>query len=203
MAGSLLLSSMGMIGTLIGSGLTGFLSIRSERAKQQALEQQEERQSRRQQRLQEMDLRLEHHRWRREHRKMTYQEFAEKSQLARIAALDHHRSCLPDAPEAGHAEEIRLRGRKTYRDALMASYAVELQGPEEVAARASDCISSLRDMLNCAEEHESRSTSGPLDQEDVAEMDEQISACFNDTQRRLQLFIRAGRAALDRPMPSN
>lgn len=201
MVGSLLLSLMGMLGTLIGSGLTGFLAIRSERAKHQALEQQEERRSRHQERLQELDLHLEHHRWRREHRKMTYQEFAERSQLARIAALDYHRSCLPADSGAGHVGESRLRGRAAYRDALMASYAVELQGPDEVAALAYDCVSSLRDMLNCAEGHEARSTSTSLDEADVAEMDEQISACFDEAHRRLQLFIRAGRSALDRPMP--
>ncbi|MET7703532.1 hypothetical protein [Streptomyces sp. NPDC005485] len=134
---------------------------------------------------------------------MIYQEFAEKSQMARIAALDHHRSCLPDASESEHVGEIRLLGRNAYRNALMTSYAVELQGPEEVAARANECISSLRDLLNCAEEHEARSTSGVLTPEDVAEMDEQISARFNEAQRKLQLFIRAGCAALDRPMPPN
>ncbi|MCI3270081.1 hypothetical protein [Streptomyces cylindrosporus] len=201
MAGSLLLSLMGMVGTLIGSSLTAFITSRSERAKQRALEQQEERQSRRQERLQELDLRLEQHRWRREHRKLIYQEFAEKSQLARIAALDHHRSCLPGTPEAGNAEEIRLRGRTTYRDALMTSYAVELQGPEEVAAQANACLTSLRDLLNCAEDHEARSRSRALNQEDLALMDEEISARFDDAQRCLQLFIRAGRVALDRPTP--
>jgi hypothetical protein len=200
-AGSLLLSFMGMFGTLIGSGLTGFFALRSERAKQQALEQQEERQSLRRERLQELDLRLEHHRWRREHRKAIYEEFAVKSQTARIAALDYHRCCLPDAPEPAQREEIRLRGRLAYREALQTSYAVELQGPEEVAARVGDCIAGLRDLLTCAEEHEARAVSGPLNSADVMDMDQQITMCFEDAQRVLRLFIRAGREALDRPTP--
>ncbi|MFJ9250697.1 hypothetical protein [Streptomyces sp. NPDC101776] len=201
MAGSLLLSFMGMFGTLIGSGLTGFFALRSERANQQALEQQEERQSRRRERLEELDLRLEHHRWRREHRKAIYEEFAVNSQTARIAALDYHRCCLPGGPEADQREEIRLRGRLAYREALQTSCAVELQGPEEVAARAGDCIASLRDLLNCAEEHEARSAAGPLNSADVMDMDQQITACLDDAQRVLRLFIRAGREALDRPTP--
>ncbi|MFF5138504.1 hypothetical protein ACFY6U_01925 [Streptomyces sp. NPDC013157] len=188
---------MGMIGTLIGSGMTGFLALRSERAKQHALEQQEERQSRHRERLQELDLRLEHHRWRREHRKAIYEEFVEKSQTARIAALDYHRACLPGAPEAEQREEIRLRGRMAYREALKTSYAVELQGPDEVAARVGDCISSLRDLLTCAEEQEARSVAGPLSQGDAVEMDRR----FNEAQDRLRLFTRAGRDALDRPTP--
>ncbi|MFD4601589.1 hypothetical protein ACFWPQ_26580 [Streptomyces sp. NPDC058464] len=192
---------MGMIGTLIGSGLTGFIALRSERSKQRALEQQEERQSRHRERLQELDLRLEHHRWRREHRKAIYEEFAEKSQTARIAALDYHRCCLPGAPEAAQREEIRLRGRMAYREALKTSYAVELQGPDEVAERVVDCISSLRDLLTCAEEHEARAVAGPLSQDDVVEMHEQITVHFDDAQHRLTLFTRAGRDALDRPTP--
>ncbi|SEO76619.1 hypothetical protein SAMN05216267_104119 [Actinacidiphila rubida] len=192
---------MGMFGTLIGSGLTGFLALRSERANQQALEQQEERQSRQRERLQELDLRLEHHRWRREHRKAIYEEFALKSQTARIAALDYHRSCLPGVPESVQREEIRLRGRMTYREALQTSYTVELQGPDEVAERVGDCIAGLRDLLTCAEEHEARAMAGPLDSADVLEMDEQITARFNDVQHVLRLFIRAGREALDRPTP--
>jgi hypothetical protein len=46
-----------------------------------------------------------------------------KSQTARIAALDYHRCCLPDAPEPAQREEIRLRGRLAYREALQTSYA--------------------------------------------------------------------------------
>ncbi|MFG3289065.1 hypothetical protein ACGF3G_09685 [Streptomyces sp. NPDC048179] len=201
MAGSLLLSFIGIIGTLIGSGLTGFLSLRSERAKQQALEQQEERQSRQRERLQELDLRLEHHRWRREHRKAIYEEFAEKSQTAWIAALDYHRSCLPGASDAVQREEGRLRGRSAYREALQTSYAVELQGPDEVAARVGDCISSLRSLLTCAEEEEARVAAGPLSEDEAVEMDRRINACLDDTQDRLRLFTRAGRDALDRPTP--
>ncbi|MBY8877336.1 hypothetical protein [Actinacidiphila acidipaludis] len=191
-----------MFGTLIGSGLTRFLALRSERAQQRALEQQEERQSRQRERLQELDLRPEHHRWRREHRKAIYEEFAVKSQTARIAALDHHRCALPCAPEAAEREEIRLRSRMTYREALQTSYTVELQGPDEVAARVDDCTASLRQLLNCAEEHEARAMAGPLSSADVAEMDEQITERFDNVQRvLLRLFIRAGREALDRPAP--
>ncbi|MEU3464505.1 hypothetical protein ABZ721_31710 [Streptomyces sp. NPDC006733] len=201
MAGSLLLSSMGMVGTLIGSGLTGFLALRSERANQQALDRQQERRSRERERLQELDLRLEHHRWRREHRKAIYEQFALTSQTARIAALDYHRCCLPGAAEAAQREEIRQRGRLAYREALQTSYAVELQGPDEVAVRVDECIASLRDLLTCAEQHEARATAGPLSSVDVVEMDEQITAHFDDAQRVLRLFIRAGREALDRPTP--
>ena len=124
-----------------------------------------------------------------------------KSQTARLAALDYHCCCLPSAPDAAQREEIRLRGRMAYREALQTSYAVELQGPEEVAARVGDCIASLRDLLTCAEEHEARALGGPLDSTDVVEMDEQITARFEDAQRVLRLFIRAGREALDRPTP--
>ncbi|MFD8810610.1 hypothetical protein ACFV23_03705 [Streptomyces sp. NPDC059627] len=190
-----------MIGTLIGSGLTGFLALRSERAKQQALEQQEERQSRQRERLQEIDLRLEHHRWRREHRKAIYEEFAEKSQTAWIAALDYHRCCLPGAAEAAQREASRLQGRMAYREALMTSYAVELQGPNEVAERVGDCISSLRNLLTCAEEQEARAVAGPLSQDDVVEVRRQITVHLDGVQYRLTLFTRAGRDALDRPTP--
>ncbi|MEU6199948.1 hypothetical protein [Streptomyces sp. NPDC047061] len=192
---------MGMIGTLIGSGLTGFIALRSERSKQRALEQQEERQSRHRERLQELDLRLEHHRWRREHRKAIYEEFAEKSQTACIAALDYHRRCLPGAAEAAQREESRLHGRTTYREALMTSYAVELQGPDEVAERVGDCISSLRSMLTCAEEQETRVVAEPLSRDDAAAMDHQMAVHLDDVQHRLTLFTRAGRDALDRPTP--
>lgn len=201
MTDSLLLSLAGMIGTLVGSGLTGFLALRSERARHQALERQEERQSRRQEILQALDLRLEHHRWRRDHRREVYQEFAEKSQVARGAALDYHRSCLQETPGSERIADLRMRGRKTHRDAVTTSYGVGLQGPEEVAARANDCIASLRDLLNCAEEHETRSTSGRPSEQAIAAMEERIALRFIDMQNKLQLFIDSGRVALDRPMP--
>lgn len=190
-----------MIGTLVGSGLTGFLSLRSERARQQALEGQEERQSHRQQILQELDLRLEHHRWRRDHGREIYQEFAEKAQVARGAALDYHRSCLQETHGSERVAGLRLEGRRAHREAVVTSYGVGLQGPEEVAARANDCIASLRELLNCAEEHEMRSSSGLPTEDAIAEMEEQIAVRFIDMQNKLQLFIRAGRVALDRPMP--
>jgi len=94
-----------------------------------------------------------------------------------------------------------MEGRKAHRDAVVASYGVGLQGPDEVSATANDCISSLRDLLNCAEEHETRSSSGGLAREAVTEMDERIDVYFNDMQEKLRLFIHAGRVTLDRPMP--
>ncbi|MGX1548347.1 hypothetical protein [Streptomyces adustus] len=201
MADSLLLSFAGIIGTLIGSGLTGFIALRSERAKQQALERHEERQSHRQAGLQELDLRLEHHRWRRDHRRAIYQGFTEKVLIARGAALDYHRSCLQADRASEYISGLRMEGRKAHRDAVAASYGVGLQGPDEVSARANACISSLRDLLNCAEEHETRSSSRGLTLEAITEMNERIDVHFNDMQEKLRLFIHAGRVTLDRPMP--
>ncbi|MEU4091265.1 hypothetical protein [Streptomyces sp. NPDC026673] len=201
MPDSLLLSLAGIIGTLIGSALTGFLALRSERTKQQALERHEERQSHRQASVQGFDLRLEHHRWRREHRRAAYQEFAERVLMARGAALDYHRCCLRSDALSENTVALRMEGRKAHRDAVMASYGVGLQGPEEVSSKAEECLSSLRDLLNCAEEHEARSSSGELPREAVVEMDERIDVRFNAVQEKLGRFIREGCATLERPTP--
>ncbi|UXX97290.1 hypothetical protein N7U49_46415 [Streptomyces sp. AD2-2] len=64
----------------------------------------------------------------------------------------------------------------------MTSYGVGLQGPEEVAARANDCIASLRELLNCTEEHEMRTSSGLSAEEAIAEMEEQIAIRFINMQ---------------------
>lgn len=201
MADSLFLSLAGIIGTLVGSGLTGFIALRAERAKQRALERHEERQSHRQESLQELDLRLEHHRWRRDHRRAAYQEFADKVLVARGAALDYHRSCIRPDATAERLADLGMEGRKAHRTAVMASYGVGLQGPDEMFAKANDCISSLRDLLNRAEEHARMSASGGMVREVVAEMNERIDVHFNDMQEKLRLFIHTGRATLDRPMP--
>lgn len=201
MADSLLLSLTGILGTLIGSGLTGFLALRSERGKQQALERHEERQSHRQAGQRELDLRLEHHRWSRDHRMVIYQEFAGKVLMARGAALDYHRACVQVPLESEHVAGLRMAGRKAYRDAVMASYGVGLQGPDEVFDRSHDCIASLRDLLNCAERHETIASSEGLGSGAAASMNEQIDVHFNDAQEKLRLFMHAGRDTLGRPMP--
>lgn len=202
MADSLVLSLAGMIGTLVGGGLAGFLSLRSEHLRHQAQERQEERQSHRQEALQVMDLRLEHHRWRREHRREVYQEFAGKAQTARGASLDYHRSCLQGISDPVRIADLRSEGRKAHRDAVLTSYGVGLQGPEEVAALANDCIASLRDLLNCAEQHEARLSTELPTEEATAEMEERITIRYIGVQERLRTFIEAGRVALDQPMPS-
>lgn len=201
MTDSLVLSLAGMIGTLVGGGLAGFLSLRSEHVRHQAQEQQEERQSDRQEVLQVMELRLEHHRWRRERRREVYQEFAGNAQAARGAALDYHRSCLEGTSDPQCIADLRSEGRKTHRDAVLASYGVGLQGPEEVAAMANDCIASLRDLLNCVEQHEARLSSELPTEEATAEMEERIGIQYIDVQDRLRTFVDAGRVALDQPMP--
>ncbi|MET9903675.1 hypothetical protein [Streptomyces sp. NPDC006446] len=55
--------------------------------------------------------------------------------------------------------------------------------------------------MNCAEEHEARAVAGPLNSADVVNMDEQITVRFDEAQRVLRLFTRAGGEALDRPTP--
>lgn len=122
--------------------------------------------------------------------------------MARGAALDYHRYCLRSDALSENMVTLRLEGRKAHRAAVMASYGVGLQGPEEVASRAQECISSLRDLLNCAEEHEARSSPGELLREAVVEMDERIDVRFNAVQEKLGRFIREGCATLDRPTPS-
>ncbi len=94
-----------------------------------------------------------------------------------------------------------MEGRRAHRDAVTASYAVGLLGPDEVSEWANKCIDSLRDLMNCAESHDARSGAGELTPEAVREMNRAIDTHFGATQEALRLFIAAGRATLDRPMP--
>ncbi|MFD8078804.1 hypothetical protein ACFV3E_39890 [Streptomyces sp. NPDC059718] len=130
-----------------------------------------------------------------------YQEFASKVLTARGAALDYHRACVQVPLEPERVAGLRMEGRKAHRVAVVASYGVGLQGPDEVFDRAHDCIASLRDLLNCAERHETVASSGGLAPGAAAEMNERIDVHFNDAQEKLRLFMYAGRETLGRPMP--
>lgn len=66
-------TAIAIVGTLLGSGLTAFVTARVERRKNEALERQQIRQEAAQERAALRELRVEHRKWRRDRRQAAYQ----------------------------------------------------------------------------------------------------------------------------------
>ena len=143
---SLLISIVGVLGTLAGSGLTGFVSARSERRREAAAEQQAARQDGAQERAQLRELRAEHLRWQRERRQAAYLAFA--------AAVEDLRQTLTDTVRTTSADTSTPQ-QKTALAALLAAKgnpvtatlaAVRLEGPSAVGNAALEFYAAVKDL---------------------------------------------------------
>lgn len=193
MADSVFLSLIGVVGTLAGGGLTGFISARSERRKECALAQQQARQEHAQERKDLRELRVEQQRWRRERRQTASQNFLDALHVFRNAS--GRRLAVLRAgvgpPNKVQAQEERSATQDALWVAQRACNTVQLEGPAVVASAAAECLKKMHDVLHSldvddfhnAQHVEDALVDGLSELEDLA--------------RRQQHFVGRARAALD------
>ncbi|WP_405912913.1 hypothetical protein OG760_18950 [Streptomyces sp. NBC_00963] len=133
---AILVSVVGVLGTVMGAALTAFVAARTE-----------QRRERSQARVQLNDLRVEHQRWRRERRQAAYVSFlealgtADRDNQAFFRELRAVRAPLP-------LDETRVAAiRLKFKEAEGAGLLVILEGPEAVAKGAQNLVDQLSSLV--------------------------------------------------------
>ena len=164
------------ISALSGAALTGFISARSERRKEQALDRQQHRQQEAADRSQALELKAEHLKWRRERRQAAYEALVEATQRMNRATLEYF--CAATLPEYDSAA-----GRAAFDNAESALEIVEraaskvrLEGPDDVAEAADTCESTGDIFLNQVVHVAQLLKSGDADTEAVREAENRAGA---------------------------
>ncbi|MGW2182957.1 hypothetical protein ACWCXX_33805 [Streptomyces sp. NPDC001732] len=125
-------TAIAIVGTLLGSGLTAFMTARIERRRNEALERQQIRQEAAQDRDALRELRVEHRRWRRDRRQAAYQGLMDAAHEAEGAVRQLARLTLE--PYDQHRYDIwRVAAIDAVRATRQAASTVELEGPAGVA----------------------------------------------------------------------
>lgn len=139
---AILVSVVGVLGTVMGAALTAFVAARTER-----------RRERSQNRVQLNELRVEHQRWRRERRQSAYLSFlealgaADRDNQAFFRELRARRSQVP-------LDETRIAAiRLKFKDAESAGLVVILEGPEAVAEAAQNLVDQLSSLVQDVREY--------------------------------------------------
>lgn len=133
---AILVSVVGVLGTVMGAALTAFVAARTE-----------QRRERSQARVQLNDLRVEHQRWRRERRQAAYLSFLEA-----LGAADRDNQGFFRELRAGHGpvplDETRVAAiRMKFKEAEGAGLVVILEGPEAVAEGAQNLVDQLSSLV--------------------------------------------------------
>jgi hypothetical protein len=135
-ASALVLSAIGVLGTLSGSGLTALVAARSERRKDAALERLQIRQEQAQDRSQVRELRAEHQKWRRDRRQAAYQAFLDAMNAARWSVVEYG-----GVAQASSLVDVDVQRKKEAADKLVrtgehACNTIRLEGPDNVSSAA-------------------------------------------------------------------
>ncbi|MFD9444197.1 hypothetical protein ACFWBR_37920 [Streptomyces sp. NPDC060006] len=149
---AILVSAVGVLGTVMGVALTAFIAARTE-----------QRRERSQDRVQLNDLRVEHQRWRRERRQAAYLSFLEA-----LGNADRDNQAFFRELRAGHApvplDETRSAAiRLKFKDTESAGLVVVLEGPQAVAEAAHNLADQLSSLVQTfgSTQKQSRRTATP------------------------------------------
>jgi hypothetical protein len=144
---SIVVSLVGVLGTVMGAALTAFVAARAEQLREAALERQHIRQEETQNRTQLVELRVEHQRWRRERRQAAYLAFlealgaADRDNQALFRSLRARRSPAP--PDEERIAAIRV----AFKEAESAGLVVILEGPETIAQAAQQLVDQMSSLV--------------------------------------------------------
>ncbi|MGW0708964.1 hypothetical protein ACWD4G_23950 [Streptomyces sp. NPDC002643] len=154
---AVVVSVVGMLGTLMGAALTAFITARAE-------QRREETQSR----VQLNELRVEHMRWRRERRQSAYLSFLEA-----LTAADRDNQAFFRELRAGRSpvplDEARIAAiRMKFKDSESAGLVVVLEGPATVAEAAQNLVDQMSSLVQDVREYaEAAATNGLADRGDT------------------------------------
>ncbi|MEH0544946.1 hypothetical protein QA802_18205 [Streptomyces sp. B21-105] len=134
---SLLLTTVGVAGTLAGSGLTGFISARLERRKEAAAERTQLRQEQAADRVHIREQKIEHYRWRRDRRQSAYVDFYAKSQELLLLFTKLHVRVQPGAGESEATRQLLQEADEVNAALHKLTAVVNVEGPRNVSNQAS------------------------------------------------------------------
>ncbi|MEU4272923.1 hypothetical protein [Streptomyces sp. NPDC026092] len=131
-------TAIAIVGTLLGSALTAFVTDRIERRKNEALERQQIRQEAAQDRAALREMRVEHQKWRRDRRQAAYKSLMDAAHEAQGAIWQLARLTLE--PYDQHRYDTwRGAAIDAVRATRQAATTVELEGPAAVAQAGAEC----------------------------------------------------------------
>lgn len=192
-------TAIAIVGTLLGSGLTAFVTARTERRKNEALERQQIRQEAAQDRAALRELRVEHQKWRRDRRQAAYQGLMDAAHEAQGAIWQLARLTLE--PYDQHRYDVR-RGAAmdAVRATRRAATTVELEGPTGVAQAGAEYAEAMDRHIHPPIQYLMELSKGPLTEEQkdrYRSSAAETGLLVQDMQRR---FVPLARAALDELM---
>ncbi|MEV5988324.1 hypothetical protein AB0L85_25470 [Streptomyces sp. NPDC052051] len=196
MTSTLMTTAIAIVGTLLGSGLTAFVTARIERRKNEALERQQIRQEAAQDRAALRELRVEHQRWRRDRRQAAYQGLLDAAHEAQGAIWQLARLTLE--PYDQDRYDIR-RGAAidAVRATRQAATTVELEGPAGVAQAGAEYAEAIDRHMHPPIQYLMELSKGPLTDEQkdrYRSSAAETGPLVEDMRRR---FVPLARAALD------
>ncbi|MFI9604773.1 hypothetical protein ACIHCX_33860 [Streptomyces sp. NPDC052043] len=192
-------TAIAIVGTLLGSGLTAFVTARTERRKNEALERQQIRQEAAQDRAALRELRVEHQKWRRDRRQAAYKSLMDAAHEAQGAIWQLARLTLE--PYDQHRYDMR-RGAAidAVRATRQAATTVELEGPAAVAQAGAEYAEAIDRHIHPPIQYLmelSRGTQTDEQKDRYRSSAAETGLHVDDMQRR---FVPLARAALDELM---
>ncbi|HSA50531.1 MAG TPA: hypothetical protein VLH10_10520, partial [Yinghuangia sp.] len=157
-------TAIAIVGTLLGSGLTAFVTARTERRNNEALERQQIRQEAAQDRTQLRELRIEHRKWRRDRRQAAYQALMDAAHEAEGAIWQLARLTLEPYDQARY-DMLRGAAIDAVRATLQAANTVQLEGPTGVAQAAAEYAEAVDRHIHPPIDYLMELSKGPLSNE--------------------------------------
>ncbi|MEV5856912.1 hypothetical protein [Streptomyces anulatus] len=192
-------TAIAIVGTLLGSALTAFVTARTERRKNEALERQQIRQEAAQDRTALRELRVEHQKWRRDRRQAAYKTLMDAAHEAQGAIWQLSRLTLE--PYDQHRYDTwRGAAIDAVRATRQAANTVELEGPAAVAQASAEYAEAIDQHIHPPIQYLMELSRGPLtgEQKDrYRSSAAETGLHVDDMQRR---FVPLARAALDELM---
>ncbi|MFE6665117.1 hypothetical protein ACFVFH_16355 [Streptomyces sp. NPDC057697] len=196
MTSTLMTTAIAIVGTLLGSGLTAFVTARIERRKNEALERQQIRQEAAQDRAALRELRVEHRRWHRDRRQAAYQGLMDAAHEAQGAIWQLARLTLE--PYDQHRYDTR-RGAAidAVRVTRQAATTVELEGPARVAQAGAEYAEAMDRHIHPPIEYLMELSRGPLTDEQKDRYRSSAAETGLVVEEMRRRFVPLARAALD------
>ncbi|MDX2849281.1 hypothetical protein PV342_12580 [Streptomyces sp. PA03-3a] len=194
--GDLLTPIITAAAALLGVGLTGAISARSDKRKDRALERQQVQQNSFQERSHIRELHAEHKKWLREQRLAAYQSLLTAMAQAREANWQYYHVMQSAPPSRSDAQEKRFTARQARSAVSQTSHTVQLEGPEPVSAVAARCLAIMELEYAQVATFVEGQFSGNLNEEEQAELLAAFTEGDEEYKEAVALFVETARAAL-------
>ncbi|MEE1744033.1 MULTISPECIES: cation:proton antiporter [unclassified Streptomyces] len=199
MSSNLITTVLAICGTLLGSGLTAFVTARTDRRRNEALERQQIRDEAARDRAQRRELRAEHQKWSRDRRQAAYQSLMDAAHEAQGAIWQLGR-LTPEAFDQHRYDIRRGAAIDAVRATRRAADAVQLEGPTDVAEAAEAYAKAVDRHIAPPIELLMQLSRGPLSNEQHARYRSTAAGTSALVESCRQRFVPLARRALDGSM---